>query len=118
MKKLLLAVVLIVSLLGCASGFHKRLNQVKVTMNKAQVDQIMKTEGRIMGSEVQQDGSILELWDYAYENALSGEGETFRFYFVNDKLTQWGHGANQEATRKVWFKPSVSTSSSLSTNIQ
>ena len=73
---------------ACASD-KSRLNLVRLNMSKQEIIQVMGGEGQAVSSEKTKNSEVKEVWDYSYENFMTGESASFRFTFLDDKLTQW-----------------------------
>jgi len=77
------------SLIPACATDKNRLNLVKLNMSKQEVAQVMGGEGQAVSSERTKNNEVKEIWDYNYENFMTGENTSFRFIFLDDKLAQW-----------------------------
>ena len=73
---------------ACASD-KSRLNLVRLNMSKLEVAKVMDAEGQAISSERTKNGEVKEVWDYSFENFMTGESSLFRLIFIDDKLAQW-----------------------------
>ncbi len=78
-----------VGLLSACALDKSRLNLVKLNMSKYEVAQVMGAEGQAVSSERTKNGEVKEVWDYNYEDFVTGENASFRFIFIDDKVAQW-----------------------------
>lgn len=63
---------------------------MRLNMSKYEVAQVMGEPGQAKGSNINKQGKIHEVWEYSFENPLTGAGKVYRFTFVDDRLIKWG----------------------------
>jgi hypothetical protein len=85
----LLALVLCAAF-GCSTTTAHRLNQLELGMSQAQVKRILGDNYIAGASETDANGSRLQLWEYTDKKTQ----ETYRIYFRDGMLAQWGSSAN------------------------
>jgi hypothetical protein len=85
----LLALILCAAF-GCSTTTAQRLNQLELGMSPAQVKKILGDNYIAGASETDANGSRLQLWEYTDKKTQ----ETFRFYFKDGRLAEWGSPNN------------------------
>ena len=84
-------------LTGCAS-FGARLNRMEVSMTKQDVRELLGGGYNSRAAKVDGNGNVLDLWEYN-DKATK---QTYRIYFLNDKVSQWGHQQDLEAFPELY----------------
>jgi hypothetical protein len=85
----LLALVLCANF-GCTTPIAQRLNQLDLGMSQTQVKRILGENYIAGASATDANGSRLQLWEYTDKKTL----ETYRIYFKDGMLAQWGSPQN------------------------
>src|SRR5438128_157965 len=75
---------------GCSTTTAQRLNQLDLGMSQTQVKKIFGDNYVAGASATDANGSRLQLWEYTDKKTQ----ETYRFYFKDGMLAQWGSPQN------------------------
>jgi len=89
LKKLtafLMVAVFLISFAGCAGSPSKRMSRLSINMHKDDVRALFGSTFIARGSKVDNEGNVLELWEYEDPKTK----KTYIIYFLNDKVSQWG----------------------------
>jgi hypothetical protein len=81
----LLAMVLCAGL-GCSTSTAQRLNRLDLGMSQGQVKKILGDDYIAGASMTDTNGSRLQMWEYTDKKTQ----ETYRVYFKDGQLAQWG----------------------------
>ncbi len=82
---LILVTVIVLSTTGCGS-LADRINRISIDMDKADIKALFGKSFTVSASKVDNEGNILELWEFYDKKAKA----TYQIYFRNDKVSQWG----------------------------
>jgi hypothetical protein len=83
--KSLCLILLMLLVTGCAS-MGNRLNRMELCMTKQDVRQLLGNGFSARAAKVDAGGNVLDLWEYTDQNTK----QSYRIYFLNDKVSQWG----------------------------
>ena len=87
----LLALVLCANF-GCSTSTTLKLNRLDLGMSQTQVKKILGNDYIAKASTTDSNGARLQLWEYTDKTT----GDTYRVYFKDGQLAQWGTKSNPE----------------------
>lgn len=87
-----LLALLVLTIVGCSTPIHKRLNRLELGMTQPQAKKILGDDYIVKASRTDATGSTLQLWEFRDKKTE----ETYAIYFKDGLLAQWGTPAKMD----------------------
>jgi hypothetical protein len=104
MKKIVLGLIAIIFVIGCAPPSPNRLRSLRASMNMRDVKRFVGEPSSRRGELMNKYGQVIDVFEFELsENTTIGKTNHYWLFFINGKLVKWEEAIDwEESYKKIY----------------
>ncbi len=104
MKRIVLGLVIIIFVIGCAPPYPNRLSSLRASMVLEDVERYIGEPSARRGEFMNKYGQVIDVFEFELsEDTTTGKTNHYWLFFINEKLVKWEEAIDwEESYRRIY----------------